>query len=196
MADNELVIVVHGFGGKRIWMQPLSMRLRRRFRVITWSYFSIGGSIESHAKRLSNFLHDLNHDGPIHTVAHSMGSIVTRAALAIRDINNLTRIVMLAPPNCGSPVARVSNFAFGWACRPFRELSSDRDSYVNNLSTGLPCDTGVIAARFDIQVPVNSTYLPGLSDHVIITGTHNSLLFSGKVGQLVTQFLTIGRFAK
>ncbi len=196
MPHNELVIVVHGFGGKRLWMQPLSMRLRRRFRVVNWSYFSFGGSIEFHAKRFSRFLRHLQHDGPIDIVAHSMGCIVTRAALKIAEITNLKRIVLLAPPNSGTPVAKTLNYVLGWACRPLRDLSSDHDSYVNKMSPEMPCDTGVIAARFDIQVPVVSTYMPGLSDYVIVPATHNSLLFSPTVGRLVTEFLACGRFAR
>ena len=196
MVDKELVIVVHGFGGKRLWMQPLSMRLRRRFRVINWSYFSLVRSIEFHAKRFSEFLRHLQHDGPINIVAHSMGCIITRAALQIAEIENLNRIVLLAPPNCGSPIAKTLSHVLGWACRPFRDLSSGTDSYVNTMSPELPCETGVVAARFDILVPVNSTYLPGLSDHFIILATHNSLLFSPTVGRRVTEFLTCGRFAR
>lgn len=196
MPAKELVIVVHGFGGKRLWMQPLSLQLRRNFRVMNWTYFSIGGSIEFHAQRLSDFLRRLQHDGPIHIVAHSMGSIVTRAALKIVEIDNLQRVVLLAPPNSGSPVAKMLNYVLGWACIPFRELSSDRNSYVNTMSPELPCPTGVIAARYDVQVPVNSTYLPGIADHVIISATHNSLLFSPTVGRLVTEFLTCGRFVR
>ena len=193
-ASNELVVVIHGFGGKRIWMQPLTHRLKRNYRVINWTYFSIAGSIESHARRFSQFLFDLKHDGPIHIVAHSMGSIVTRAAIQLRKIVNLKRIVLLAPPNSGSPVAKVMSFGLGWACRPFRDLSSSSSSFVNKLTTELPCQTGVIAARFDIQVPVSSTHMPGLADHATILGTHNSLLFSAKATRMVTQFLETGRF--
>ena len=105
--DNELVVVIHGFGGKRIWMQPLTHRLKRNFRVINWTYFSIVGSIESHAERFSQFLSDLKHDGPIHIVAHSMGSSVTRAAIQLRKIGNLNRIVLLDPPNSGSPLSLI-----------------------------------------------------------------------------------------
>lgn len=196
MAHNELVIVVHGFGGKRLWMQPLSMRLRRHFRVLNWSYFSYGGSIEYHAKRLSEFLRHRQHDGPMSIVAHSMGSIVTRAALKLTAIGNLNRLVLLAPPNCGSPVAKSLNFVLGWACTPFRDLSSDQNSYVNKMSVDLPCPTGVIAARFDLQVPVASTYLPGLADHAVFFATHNSLLFSPTVARFVNEFLTRGRFPR
>ncbi len=193
---QPIVIVVHGFGGKRIWMRPLSMRLRRCFHVIDWPYFSIAGSIENHAKRFSEFLSNLEHDGPINIVAHSMGSIVTRAALATSEIRNLNRVVLLAPPNSGSPIAKVLNYGFGWACRPLRDLSSSTGSFVNSMPDNLTCDTGVIAARYDMLVPIRSTHMPGLSDHAIITGTHNSLLFSNRVCKMVTRFLTNGRFAR
>ncbi len=162
--------------------------------MIHWTYFSVAGSVESHAKRFADFLLNLNHDGPIHIVAHSMGSIVTRAAIQFQEIAKLKRIVLLAPPNSGSPVAQLMSYGLGWACRPLRDLSSSPNSFVNHLTIELPCETGVIAARFDIQVPVRSTLMPGLADHATIFGTHNSLLFSAKASRMVTRFLESGQF--
>jgi len=194
VASKQLVVVVHGIAGKRLWMQPLSMRLRKSFRVVNFSYFSVAGSIDYHAQRFSRFLTNLKHDGPVNIVAHSMGSIVTRAALATERPSRLNRVVLLAPPNSGSPVARILNYGLGWACRPLSDLSSSDTSYVNQMPSRLTCETGVIAARYDVVVPVQSTRMAGLMDHVTITSTHNTMLFSSRVGQLVTRFLNHGRF--
>jgi len=71
-------------------MWPLANRLGRNFDVVNWSYFSFAGSVERHAERhaerLSGFLvttASQNTSRNIHLVAHSMGSIVARAALSM-----------------------------------------------------------------------------------------------------------------
>ncbi len=192
---QELVIFVHGFAGKRIWMQPLMYRLRKAYAVMNWGYLSIVGSVDSHARRFHEFLQGIDYDGPINIVAHSMGSIVTRAALQLGKIPELKRIVFLAPPNSGSPIARAFGNVIGWACQPISDLSSDQGSYVNSISPALPYETGIIAAKYDMLVPVNSTFLQQQADHITIPGTHNSLLFSSYACQLVIRFLQHGSFA-
>ncbi len=64
-------------------MWPLASRLRANgFRVLNWNYLSLFAAIETHANRLCDFLAtQLSLEPRFHIVAHSMGSIVTRAAL-------------------------------------------------------------------------------------------------------------------
>ena len=57
-SQRETVVVIHGLGGKRLWMAPLSYRLSRRYDVKNWSYFSYGGSIENHAARFAKFIEE------------------------------------------------------------------------------------------------------------------------------------------
>ena len=193
-SPRETVVVVHGFGGKRLWMAPLAYRLSRKYDVANWSYFSFGGSIENHGRRFAEFIESLNTKQKINIVAHSMGSIVTRAALQ-NSRTKISRVVMLAPPNAGSHVARFVSPVLGTICRPIREISSHKDSYVNQLPIKSPCETGVIASKFDVLVPWENTMLDGLADHQTVVGTHNSLLFSGKVAAMVVRFFRHGKFA-
>ena len=192
---KELVVVIHGFAGKRLWMFPLTRSLGHRFEVVNWSYFSFGGSIRDHGKRFFKFLLAHERYSRIHVVAHSMGCIVTRSALQCGTIENLARVVLLAPPNRGSQVAKMADPFLGWICRPIRELSASPDSFVNSLAKVVPCETGVIAAKYDLLVPLSSTYLPNLKGHVAILGTHNSLLFSRKTNRMIQVFLQTGSFA-
>ena len=194
-SQPETVVVIHGFGGKRLWMAPLSYRLARQYEVANWSYFSYGGSIESHAARFAKFLESIDAKQRLNIVAHSMGSIVTRAALQ-KTQALVSRVVMLAPPNAGSNVAKFVSPILGPICRPIKEISSHKDSYVNQLSTKTSCETGVIASKFDVLVPLKNTMMDDLADHQTVVGTHNSLLFSGKVAAMVSRFFQHGKFVK
>ncbi len=128
-------------------------------------------------------------------VAHSMGSIIARAAMRNNNFDNLNRVVLLAPPNSGSHVAKYAALVFGAICRPISELSSNEQSYVNQLPKTTEYETGVIASKFDILVPVENTMMDGLSDYKIVNGTHNSLLFSGKIASMADNFIKTGKFA-
>ena len=56
----EFVLVIHGFGGKRILLLPLCRRLRSQgFRVGTWGYLSVLGSVQRHAAKLYEHLKSL-----------------------------------------------------------------------------------------------------------------------------------------
>jgi pimeloyl-ACP methyl ester carboxylesterase len=122
---RELVVLVHGFGAKRALMRPLVTRLRANgFRVLNWNYLSLFAAIETHANRLRDFFAtQLSMEPCFHIVAHSMGSIVTRAALNRSSLSNFGRLVLLAPPNAGSPAARLASFFIGRVITPTRELS-------------------------------------------------------------------------
>lgn len=191
----ENVVVVHGFAGKRMWMLPLCARLRRHFAVTNWGYNSFAGSIERHGDNLHRFLEKIaTDDRPIHLVAHSMGSIIVRSAIKNQDIPNLKRIVLLAPPNRGAPVAKIAATAIGWACTPIKQLSSETNSFVNRLPKQIPYAAGVIAAKYDILVPVENTKLPGTQSHAVLTATHNTLLLSKAAGEMTINFLRFGCF--
>ena len=193
-SQRETVVVIHGFGSKRLWMTPLSYRLASQYDVSNWAYFSYGKSIEYHAARFAEFLESLDAKRKLNIVAHSMGSIVTRSALQ-KTQAEVNRVVMLAPPNAGSPVARFVSPVLGPICRPIKEISSHKDSYVNRLPGKACCEVGVIASKFDALVPWNNTKMDDLADHRTVVGTHNSLLFSGKVAAMVARFFQHGKFA-
>ena len=195
---DDLVILVHGFSASRLVMWPLAYRLRQDgFRVRQWSYLSLFGAIDSHAARFRRFLQsDLANEQRIHIVAHSMGCIVVRAALQGTTMCKLGRVVMLAPPNQGSPVADFVSRFLGWLVVPTRELASRPNSYVHRLDKSLNVEVGIIAAKYDLLIPVKNTELSDQAKHVVVAGTHNSILFSSDVGSKVSAFLQFGDFVR
>ena len=193
---KDLIVLVHGFGAIRWMMRPLAYQLRSRgFRVQHWNYVSLFDPIERHAIRFFDFLRTVAATGHrFHIVAHSMGSIVSLSALNRGVFPNMGRLVLLAPPNLGSPVARIASKIVGRFIIPASELSDADNSYVNQLARISGIDIGIIAARFDALVPVKNTHLPNEKAHVVVNATHNSLLLSKSVSDLITTFLLLGSF--
>ncbi len=190
-------MLVHGFSANRLIMWPMAQMLRARgFRVEQWSYVSLFEPIDKHAARFSDFVRSqLAQEKRFHIVAHSMGSIVVQSALSRSAVANLGRLVFLAPPNHGSPVARFASKWMGRILTPTRELSDVRTSYVNQLKRNAALEVGIIAASFDLLVPIRSTHLANGAAHVVLNATHNSLLVSRKACDLTARFLRVGFFS-
>ena len=100
-----------------------------------------------------------------------------------------------APPNRGSPIARMASKIFGHVFPPALELSDTETSFVNQLESCMDLEIGTVAARFDFLVPAENTHLANQKSHVILNATHNSLLYSVKVSKLAANFLNNGSFS-
>ena len=193
---DELVVLIHGLASKRFWMRPLEQRIRRHgYNTYNWGYRSLRRSLHYHADRLRQELEQrASQTQRIHIVAHSMGAIITRLVLSPLPSDNIGRVVFLAPPNHGSPVARF----FGPLVRPVNptmsEISSRSDSVVNRIGRLNDVTTGVIGARFDMLVPWSSTILEGQTDRILLPATHNSLLIQYSSFKQILAFLAHGAF--
>lgn len=192
---RQRVYLLHGIGAPAWLMLPLARRLATAgYDVTNWGYRSVLGTIEEHGERLAATLASLEPDAELHIVAHSMGSIVTRAALAKRLPPQLRRIVFLGPPHRGTPVA---SFFGPWLkplCRLVDQLAAREDSFVNRLAALEGVEFGVIAASRDLLVPIACTHLPGERDHIVVRSLHSELLFREDVARLTCNFLSEGTF--
>jgi pimeloyl-ACP methyl ester carboxylesterase len=180
-------------------MNVLARALHRAgFATENWSYQSVCRPIEQPGKKLAERLLEL-HGRPdiedIHLVAHSMGSVLVRYALATGQFPKVRRVVMLAPPNQGSPIARLVAPVLGKVLPAVRQLSDKPHSWVRSLSI-LPDDIqlGIIAAQYDLLVPVEATRLPRPSAFLVVPSTHILLLFRKDVAEQVIHFLRTGQF--
>lgn len=198
---SQLVVLVHGLGAPRFSMSAVKWKLDKAgYRTKNWGYSSTRDRIASHADLLSDMLHSFSEDRSltsIHLVTHSMGGILVRAALLKHTFAKLGRIVMLAPPNRGSHAARLAAPIFGWLWKPLRELSDAPESYVNQLPIFSGCKTvelGIIEAQRDRVVSADSVRLAGQVDHAVVNSRHGTLPWHPETLQLVSGFLTHGKF--
>ncbi len=198
--QQETVVLIHGLGGNRTDMWPISRRLKRLgFSVHNWSYRSIGNCIETHAHRLGKFLSDLSRDSsnPIHLVTHSMGGIIARAMLADYEFENFGRVVMLAPPNQGSHVARKLTRYIGWLTPSLGQLSDAPGSFVNQLPNSLAkigVEFAIVESTKDRVIVQGGVHLDGLCDYAQVDGHHGVLTWYQETVNLVEKFLIHGRF--
>jgi pimeloyl-ACP methyl ester carboxylesterase len=212
-AAPETVVLLHGLYRSERSMRPLEAPVRDAgFRVVNLDYDSRSQTPEAFVASLDAQLEDCCADAPkLHFVTHSLGGIVTRAYVAAKRPANLGRVVMLAPPNRGSPlgdvVARSAALRFLLGSTA-ASLGTDPASFPNALP---PADfeVGVIAgtasrnplAAFlidgesDGTVPVASTKLDGMTDFITVDSVHTWIMRSDEVAAQTVQFLRSGRFA-
>lgn len=197
---KQAILVTHGYGGHRLVMWPLCRRLRKLgYRVTNWGYRSLWKDTGRHADAFLGQLRKLEEDQDVETffvVAHSMGSVVTRAALSKFQPEKLKRIVMIAPPNHGSPIASMYAPLFGWLSKTLIEISDAEDSFVRQLSDQIDPDyeVGVLQAQTDFVVPTENTRLPEAKEYVMLPGFHSSVVFHQRTADQVHNFLQTGEF--
>lgn len=196
--SSHALILIHGLGAHWLIMSPLARRLQSQFgRVINWSYSSLWSRIERHGQKITEQLQQLDDDPQverIHLITHSMGGIVARLALAARMPAKMGRMVMLAPPNTGSHVARSLAPVFGSLCPPLVQLSDEEQSFVASLPPPSAVEIGIIAARSDFLVAEPRTHLPTEKEHIILPGMHSSLVWRQETAEQVAAFLNSGKF--
>lgn len=200
---RDRVIVIHGFGPSRAICAPLAEALEDEgFSVELLEYPSSTASFERGGEILAASLDRLAADPTVrvvHLVTHSMGGIVARSALRERIPEKLGRIVMIAPPNRGSPKANLFAPAFSWWLDPLAELTTHEESAVNRLPPVSNLTVGVIAGANDWTVPPEYTAVEGATDSITyekgLGATHNGLVLgNAEVRRQIVHFLDHGVF--
>lgn len=198
--NKSAVVLVHGLAAHRMVMSPLERHLKNHFpHVNNWGYSSLWSRIERHGAALARVLSDIEAAADIehvHLVTHSMGGIIARLALAERMPTKLGRMVMLAPPNGGSHVARWLAPVLGLIVPPVKQLSDHCQSFVACLPPLEGVHVGVVAAAADELVCEKSTHLPNEADHITLPGFHSSILWYDETARQVAHFLRNGRFER
>ncbi|MFN7731537.1 MAG: esterase/lipase family protein [Pirellula sp.] len=193
-----LLVLVHGIATPTWMLRPLAYRLTQYgYQVEPWHYRSLHHKIEYHAARLRDHLEDAKNGGQTpHVVAHSMGCIVTGQAMAIGPQPAVSRMVWMAPPIDGSPIATALSPILGWAIPAVRQLTRPRPGLTTLPGLQTLPETGIIAAKLDGIVPASRTRFALATAHLTVTTSHNLLLLSRSVVKEIHSFLAKGRFAQ
>jgi triacylglycerol lipase len=208
------VILLHGLCRTSRSMMKMEHALAGAgYKVRNVDYPSRMASIQKLADDvIGKAVADCQSDGAtqIDFVTHSMGGILVRSYLARHEIQNLGRVVMLAPPNQGSEVVDKLGwlFLFKWINGPAGdELGTDKNSTPNRLGpANFPA--GIIAGdrsinwinsllipgRDDGKVSVERTKLAGMTDHLVIHATHPFIMKNREAIRQTIQFLRTGSF--
>jgi pimeloyl-ACP methyl ester carboxylesterase len=211
----KAIVVLHGLGRTRNSMSKLCRYLAEdaEYTVINVAYASTREKIGDHAEHLAQIVEGLDGVEQIDFVAHSMGNLVIRHYLAdTADMPDprIHRIVMLAPPNSGSRVARMmkeSRLFRLFAGASGQELSTAWEAVSQRLATP-KCEFGILAGASgkeagrnpllqgddDLIVSVDETRLPGARDFATLPVMHTYIMDDPLVQQYTLSFLRHGYF--
>jgi pimeloyl-ACP methyl ester carboxylesterase len=203
------VVTVHG-----LWMRGGSMALFRRrlepqgFRLYEFTYPSVTGSLADNAAALAGFVAATPGD-KVHLIGHSLGGVVIREMLE-SSVARVGRVVCLGSPLRGSRsgvrFARLpgGRYALG---KGIAEINARGGfaAWVNGVEAGsiagrVPFGLGHLFGPFgepnDGTVTVAETRIDAARDHVVLPVSHFALLWSRRVADQTSHFLTHGRFAR
>ena len=212
-ATNK-VYLIHGYAGLGLELENIHKVIKKEgFESEIYVYPSLSKDIDSVGVELFKKIQKENYD-TVSFVTHSMGALVVRSLYehidSLSSFPFIYRIVMIAPPNNGSPVADFfAQFSF---------IKFIVGPNVNNLTSNpvtgaskypIPtCEVGIIAGSYgkkkgfnifikddnDGVVIPEQTKLGIEKDIVFVKSWHIGLLFDKKVIKYVITFLQNGKF--
>jgi len=215
--NGEVVTLIHGLGLRGLSLCYVGHHLAAAgYKVYVYDYFTFLDGIAGHARCFGEFLEAVEGGNPgakaFHIVSHSLGGIVSRQALSDHPGLRVKRLVMLAPPNQGSAMARrLSRLPLlSWLIKPLRELSDAPEAAVHRVGIPEGVEIGVLAAvrgdgkgwksymegDDDGKVALKDTHLAGERDHLALRSSHTLLAFKRLTAREVLAFLAQGRFGR
>lgn len=210
----DCVILLHGMGRSAWSMGKMEDRLEAAgHRVWNQDYPSTDEPVEAlaapHIEQGLAFCRDQD-ARPVHFVTHSLGGILVRYYLQDHVIQDLGRIVMLAPPNQGSEVADAlkDNWLYQKTTGPAgQQLGTGPESLPNRLepidaSIGViigrdssdPWFSPIIPGEDDGKVAVERAKLAEMNDFLVVDAGHTFVMRNNEVIRQVLRFLETGRF--
>jgi len=205
--DADHVVLLHGLGRTKAAMWYLERRLEEAgYHVHNLGYASLDQDMDEIVEHVGTQMREagvLFRDPPlraprVHFVAHSLGGLVVRAYLAKHPMRNLGRVVLLAPPNHGSPVIDQLREA-GVSVIPIGPAGRALGAGANDLPARLPAPdypVGIIAGSADILVPVERARLEGMTDFLVVDTGHAWMRSSAEAADQTIHFLREGRFQR
>lgn len=209
------VVLLHGWARSPSAMRMFESGLAERgYAVCNVGYPSIDLPMEEIVVHVADAIESCETDParPLHFVTHSMGGIVLRALLdGERRPANLGRVVMLAPPNRGTPVVDSLREAgiLGVAGPSAARLGTDAESLPRSLppvdfelgvlignESWNPVGSWIIPGEDDGMVAVDHARVEGMKDFRVVAASHTGILYSEAVLEEAAHFLAHGAFSE
>lgn len=211
---TQKIYLIHGYGGLGLEMEKIREAVQNEgFTTEIYVYKSLIDDVDSVSLNLIQTIQKEKFD-TVSFVTHSMGALVVRSMYEKLDSLSgfpfVHRIVMIAPPNNGSPIADFFS--------QFKFVKYIIGPNINNLTTNkitgaskypIPtCEVGLIAGSFGgkrgfnmfinsdndgVLIPEN-TKMGIEKDVVFVKSWHVGLLFNKKVIRYVNNFIQQGKF--
>ena len=212
--DIKCVVLLHGLGRSHHAMSSIASTLKQHdYLVINQDYPSTKKSITALANQDIQPMVDVclkHHPDQIMFITHSLGGIVLQKYLETHTVDKLSHIVMLSPPNHGSPLADVlhTNWLFQKILGPaVQELTTDQPN--NKQSIEQPYQIGIIAGNFNLipfsnyifhgdndgKVSVASARMDSMNDFLILPVGHTFMMSNARVINQILHFLHFGKFS-
>jgi pimeloyl-ACP methyl ester carboxylesterase len=210
------VLLLHGHGRSGASMGILGAAFREAgYRILAPSYGMrrpMPAILDLLAPKLRAF--EAGFDGPLHIVTHSLGGLVARALIHAHRPTRLGRVVMLAPPNCGSELADLlDHLGLGEAVLGpvARQLLTRRGADEEKLLGVVDYELGIVAGNrslspyvparilprpHDGKVSVAATKLDGMVDHVVVPVPHALMVHHPKSIAQALAFIETGAFRR
>lgn len=192
---RETVVLIHGWGVRSHSMTRLADMLNREgYTVLNYDYPSSQRRIEQHSEIFLDLYRREHLQGKIHFLTHSMGGLILRYALAKmteEECRAIDSVVMLGPPNGGSPLALFGKLA---PVKDFNLSLADMIPGADALQIPDPPylpPVGIIAGGRDGKVSFGSTSLPGglPFERTMVACSHPALRDPRRTGKLIRHFL-------
>ncbi|MCB9739789.1 MAG: alpha/beta hydrolase [Deltaproteobacteria bacterium] len=207
------VLLLHGLARTRISLAGLDRSLRAaEHRTWARTYPSRRQGVAELAEQVATWIEQDLGEGPFDAVTHSLGGVLVRH---MAERVPLRRVVMLAPPNAGSDLARsLERFGpFSWLYGPAGRdvargegwpaalraevavIAGTRAPSLGNPVSWLSRGIGVFHAErpSDGTVAVDETHLPGMTDFATVHASHTWIMNHPEVRAMVLRFLAEGR---
>ena len=213
---KECVLLIHGLARSTAHMGSMRNALDQQgFMAIAIDYPSTRYPIERLADAiLPSGISACRALGAsrIHLVTHSMGGIVARQYLKHNDVQDMGRLVMLAPPNQGSELIDFYRDIPGFEKflgPAATQLGTDRKSSLPLQLGPVNVDTGIITGsvssnslmsltlpgKDDGKVTTASTRVTGMCAQIILPTSHRMIMKDKRSIHEVIQYLTDGEFS-
>ncbi|MCD4818640.1 MAG: hypothetical protein K8S23_08100 [Candidatus Cloacimonetes bacterium] len=211
--SNEIVFLIHGIKDSPKDMRKIEKAIFADYEVVNFSYPSSKLSIsELVDKYLEPELAKFSKNDTIHFVTHSMGGILLRVYLEHYSLENIGKIIMIAPPNQGSEVTDffhrnfIYKFRYGPAGQELTENIATELSISDSLQqnfgiisgsgTQLPFFSCFIDGEDDGKISTERTKLKGMQDFIILPYPHDTILKKKETIKQIVWFLKYGKFTR